>query len=244
MLIYILLVLLFATVIRSAFGFGEALVAVPMLGLAIPLATAAPLAVAMSVTVAIVILLQDWRKMHIRSAGILLAASLAGIPLGLLLLTHGNQLVIRVLLALIIILFAILGLTGWRPATLHRDKPLWITTCGFIAGILGGAYGLNGPPLVIYGAMRQWSAQQFRATLQGYFLPASFLGLGGYFAAGLWTPEVTRLYFISLPVVIPAVFVGRAINRRFQGDRFYRYVYATLLVVGCIFLAQALVKTA
>ena len=31
---------------------------------------------------------------------------------------------------------------------------------------------MNGPPLAIYGSMRRWSAQHFRATLQGYFLPA------------------------------------------------------------------------
>ena len=56
--------------------------------------------------------------------------------------------------------------------------------CGFCAGVLGGAYGMNGPPLVIYGAMRRWSAQHFRATLQGYFLPASIIGMGGYWLAG------------------------------------------------------------
>ena len=39
---------------------------------------------------------------------------------------------------------------------------------------------MNGPPLVIYGALRRWSPQHFRATLQGYFLPASLAGLGGY----------------------------------------------------------------
>jgi hypothetical protein len=37
------------------------------------------------------------------------------------------------------------------------------------AGVLGGAYGMNGPPLVIYGSLRGSSPQHFRATLQGYF---------------------------------------------------------------------------
>jgi hypothetical protein len=32
---------------------------------------------------------------------------------------------------------------------------------------------MNGPPLVIYGALRRWTPERFRATLQGYFLPAS-----------------------------------------------------------------------
>ncbi len=45
-------VLFLATLIRSAFGFGEALVAVPLLALVIPVEVAAPVAVLVSVTVA------------------------------------------------------------------------------------------------------------------------------------------------------------------------------------------------
>ena len=43
--VYLLLVVFLATLIRSAFGFGEALVAVPLLALRVPVAVAAPLAV-------------------------------------------------------------------------------------------------------------------------------------------------------------------------------------------------------
>ena len=60
----VLAVLFLATLIRSAFGFGEALVAVPLLALVIPVEVAAPLAVLVSVTVAGLVLLQDWRDVH------------------------------------------------------------------------------------------------------------------------------------------------------------------------------------
>ena len=53
--LYILLVLLVATLIRSVFGFGEALVAVPLLALRLPVRVAAPLAVLVSITIAAVI---------------------------------------------------------------------------------------------------------------------------------------------------------------------------------------------
>ena len=34
----------------------------------------------------------------------------------------------------------------------------WLLSCGFLAGVLGGSIpGADGPPLVIYGAMRRWS---------------------------------------------------------------------------------------
>ena len=57
---------------------------------------------------------------------------------------------------------------------------MWLIGSGFCSGILGGAYGMNGPPLAVYGSLRRWSPQHFRATLQGYFLPASIIGMAGY----------------------------------------------------------------
>src|ERR1700739_2073117 len=83
----VLTVIFLATLIRSAFGFGEALVAVPLLALLIPVEQAVPLATLVSITVAAVVVAQDWRKIHIRSAGWLVISTLFGIPLGLWLLT-------------------------------------------------------------------------------------------------------------------------------------------------------------
>jgi uncharacterized protein len=132
----------------------------------------------------------------------------------------------------IIALFGIYSLLGRTPFVLHRDSRLWLFVCRFAAGVLGGAYGMNGPPLVIYGAMRRWSAPHFRATLQGYFLPASLIGMIGYWLAGLWVPAVTHYYLISLPLALAAVFLGRALNHRLQGDAFLKYIYVALAAIG------------
>ena len=99
---------------------------------------------------------------------------------------------------------------------------------------------MNGPPLAIYGGMKRWPPQHFRATLQAYFLPASVIGMTGYWIAGLWVREVTRYYLWALPFVIAAILLGRAINRRMSGETFLKYVYAGLLVTGTVLMAQAL----
>jgi hypothetical protein len=243
--LYVLSIVFIATLIRSAFGFGEALVAVPLLAFCIPLAVAAPLAVLVSITVAAIVVAQDWRKIHLQSAGWLLLASLFGIPLGLLLLTSSHQRTVKGALAVIIMLFAIYSLfghkaTGRAPLELQEDHRGWLLASGFLAGILGGAYGMNGPPLVVYGAMRRWTAPHFRATLQGYFLPASIIGMVGYWLAGLWTPAVTHYYLLSLPVALVGIFLGRAVNHRLHGDAFYKYLYAGLGIIGVLLLLQAI----
>jgi uncharacterized protein len=231
---------LVATLMRSAFGFGEALIAVPLLAFCIPLKVAAPLAVLLSITIAAMVVVQDWKKIHLRSAAWLVLSTLVGIPPGLLLLTRSHQQTVKAALAVIIILFSCYSLIGRAPLELRRDSRGWLLVCGFCAGVLGGAFGMNGPPLVIYGSMRRWSAQQFRATLQAYFLPSSLIGMGGYWLAGLWVPAVTHYYLLSLPVTLPAVFLGRVINHRLQGDAFVQYVYLGLGSIGALLLIQAI----
>ncbi len=237
--VLVLLILFGATLIRSAFGFGEALVAVPLLAFCIPLQVAAPLAVLLSITVAGIVVAQDWEMIHLRSTAWLLLPTLPGIPLGLLLLTNSHQRIVKATLALIIMAFCAYFLIGRTPPELRRDSRGWLLACGFFAGVMGGAYGMNGPPLVIYGSMRRWSAQHFRATLQAYFLPASIFGMVGYWLAGLWVPAVTRYYLLSLPVTIPAIFLGRAINHRLPGEAFQKYVYLGLGGIGVLLLIRA-----
>src|SRR4051812_46907425 len=80
--LYVIAVVFMATLIRSSFGFGEALVAVPLLALRIPIQVAAPLAVLVSITVAAIVLAQDFRQVQARSAAWLVAATVVGIPIG------------------------------------------------------------------------------------------------------------------------------------------------------------------
>jgi hypothetical protein len=237
--LHVLFVVFLATLIRSAFGFGEALIAVPLLALRLPIGTAAPLAVLVSITVAGVVVAQDWREIHLRSAGWLIFSTLFGIPLGLLLLTSGYQKAVKIALALLILGYSLYSLLDRKPPVLHRDSRRWLLVCGFCAGILGGAYGMNGPPLVMYGAMRRWSAQHFRATLQAYFLPASIIGICGYWLTGLWTSTVTHYYLASLPVTFAAIFLGRMLNRYLQGGHFLKYVYLGLTVIAITLFAQS-----
>jgi uncharacterized membrane protein YfcA len=237
--VYVLAVIFLATLIRSTLGFGEALVAVPLLALRTPIAVAAPLAVLMSVLVAGVIIVQDWRKVQVRSAAWLIVSALLGIPLGLLLLTKVEDHVVRLILGLVIMGFSIYSLTVRTRLHLERDRLVWLLGSGFCSGVLGGAYGMNGPPLAIYGALRRWSPQHFRATLQGYFLPVSLVGLIGYAAMGLWVPAVTRYFLLSLPGAIVAILIGRAVNHRLRGDGFFRAVYVGLVVIGAVLVTQA-----
>jgi uncharacterized membrane protein YfcA len=235
--ISVVAILFMATVVRTALGFGEALVAVPLLALAIPVTTAAPVAVLVSITVAAVVVARDWRLIHVRSAAHLLLATLVGAPLGLLLLALAPAALTKALLGLVIMSVSGYFLASPARGTLASDRSAWMF--GFGAGVLGGAYGMNGPPLAIYGTLRGWRPDQFRATLQGYFLPASIVVMVGYWYAGLWTPAVTAYYLVALPWIAVAIVVGRLAARRVPVRSFVTAVHGALVVIGLVLLTQA-----
>lgn len=241
--VYVVVVLFVATLIRSSLGFGEALVAVPLLALRLPVIVAAPLAVAVSVIVAGMIVAQDWRNIEIKSAMGLLISALFGIPIGLFLLTHANEHSIKLLLGVLIAGFSIYSLVFRAKLHLVKDHLAWLLGAGFCSGILGGAYGMNGPALAVYGSLRRWPPQRFRATLQCYFFPASLIVLLGYATKGLYVPVITRYFIFSLPGIVIAVLIGRMVNRRIRGDSFFQYVYIGLTTIGFVLIYQAFFRS-
>ena len=239
-ILYILLIVFTATIVRSTFGFGESLIAVPLLIFFIPIEVAVPLSVLFSIVIAAVVVVQDKKQIHFYSAKWLIIYAIIGIPIGLYLLIYGNENLIKSILGITIILYSLYSLLSKRKFKLKTESKWWLFICGFLSGVFGGAYGINGPPLIIYGNMRNWSAQHFRATLQAYFLPASTIGMIGYWYKGLWNFTVTYYFLISLPVIIPTIFLGRFLNRRLKDTDFLKYVYVGLIFIGIILLKQSL----
>ena len=239
---YILAIVFIATLVRSTFGFGESLIAVPLFVLLIPIEIAVPFSVLNSILIAAFVVVQDRKQIHFNSAKWLIIYAALGIPIGLLLLIYGDENLTKLVLGIFIILYSIYSLYSKNNFKLETDNRFWLFICGFFSGIFGGAYGLNGPPLVIYGNMRNWTAKHFRATLQAYFLPASILGMFGYGYKGLWVSTVTYYFLISIPVIIPAILLGRYFNHRLNDGSFLRYVYFGLIGTGIILLGQSLIK--
>lgn len=236
----VLLISFLASLVRSSFGFGEALVAVPLLLFFLPAEVAVPLAVMLSVVIALVIVIQDHRKIHFESAKWLILYALLGLPLGIYILLYADEKVVKIVLAALILLYSLYSLFSKTSRVLLKESKWGLFVCGFLSGVLGGAYGLNGPPLVIYGNLRRWSPTHFRATLQAYFLPVSLLSVLGFYYKGLLTPEVNSYFLYCLISSIPAIFLGRYINRKLKDGFFFKFVYYGLMVISLILLATTL----
>ncbi|MCA1633241.1 MAG: sulfite exporter TauE/SafE family protein [Acidobacteria bacterium] len=227
-------ILFVSTFVRSALGFGDALLAMPLLALLLGVRVATPVVAFAASTIALTILLRHWRSVDVRATWRLVAASLAGIPFGLLLLKHAPEGPVKMVLGALLILYGLYSLVAPQLPVVRGERLAY--AFGFAAGVLGGAYNTNGPPVVIYGALKGWPPEHFRATLQGCFLVTGLMILIGHGVAGLWTPQVLQLYAFSLPAIMLAIFAGERLNRRIPREAFSRVVYALLVVMGALFL--------
>ena len=103
MLSLVVLIIFISTLFRSAFGFGNALVAMPLLVLLIGIPAAPQLVELTGRLIALIMLLREWRDLVWKDTLVLLISSLLGLPLGLVLLSELPENTIQVILGLILI---------------------------------------------------------------------------------------------------------------------------------------------
>lgn len=228
----VLAVIFFSTLIRSTFGFGNALIAMPLLVLLIGVRAASPLVALAGSVISILMLVQGWRALQWKDTLVLLAASLPGIPLGLLLLTSVPESAVKFILGLILIGFGLYNLSGIQLPSL--SSPWLAFPSGLLAGVLGGAYNTNGPPVIIYAVFRGWDKDQFRASLQGFFLISNLLIIAGHGLSGLWTGEIALYFLGSIPLVGLAVYLGGRIATGVSQELFNKIVYYFLILTGIL----------
>lgn len=231
---YVLLVVSAGAFIRAAVGFGDALLAMPLLTLVIGLQLATPLVGIVSLLMTIVLLATSWRSVNLAASWRLITASALGAPVGLWVLVTVDEWVMHVVLGGVLISYGAYNLLRPGLPPLHNEG--WAFPFGFGAGVLGSAYNTSGPPVIIYGAMRRWSPDVFRATLQGFFLVNGIMIAAGHALAGLWTAQVLWLALLTLPGLIVGMAAGIVAQRRISPAVFSRVVYALLVVLGGVFL--------
>ena len=228
----VVLIIFFTTFVRSTFGFGNALIAMPLLILLIGVNGATPLVALVGLVISLIMLIREWRELIWKDTLVLLISSLAGLPLGLLLLTNFPENIIRMILGAILIGFGIYNLLDIQLPVLER--PVLAVPFGFLAGILGGAYNANGPPIVIYGVLRGWKKEAFRASLQGFFFVSSLMIVAGHALSGLWSMQIMTAFFISLPAVILAVLLGEKFAKKITQENFNRVIHSFLILMGVL----------
>jgi hypothetical protein len=119
---------------RAAVGFGEALLAIPLLSMIMSISTASAVVTLARLTMSLSLLVVNRETVDFPSARRLIVASLVGIPFGVVLLHMAPERVVKGVLGLVV--YGVYNLLTPGVPAVHHEKYAW--PFGFLAGILGG----------------------------------------------------------------------------------------------------------
>lgn len=128
---------------------------------------------------------------------------------------------------------------GFRSLLVKKRKeyPTWLLVL-FIAcaGLIQGMFVSGGAFLVIYAVQRLYEKQEFRATLSMVWVILNIVYAGVSFANGYFTGEVLRVICMCTPLAFLATFIGQKVQGKISQERFLRFIYVLLVVIGAVML--------
>ncbi|MGF1514501.1 MAG: sulfite exporter TauE/SafE family protein [Elainellaceae cyanobacterium] len=224
------LTMLMAVTVQSVVGFGSALISAPILIGLLGIEVAIPLLSVLGITQQSILWALYRQAFNWRAMARLTAASLALVPVGVLLVDYLPERIVLTGLGLTLI-----GYAAYELAQLQLPKlesPQWGYFFGGVAGILSGAYNIAGPPVILYASCRRWQRDEFKSNLQGYFLINSVLIVLARALQDQLTTKVWLLGLIALPAIAIGSFAGARLSMRLNPDYFRRVVLILLVALG------------
>jgi uncharacterized membrane protein YfcA len=212
---------------QSVSGFGSALVAVPLLSMLAGPRTAVVTITTLSIAMTALATARERRHVEWPVAGTLAVMGLVGMPLGLLLLTTLDATALTVVIAVLVLAFAVLLASGWAP----HPGPWARRAAGVASGAMLTSTGMNGPPLVITLQAMRLRPDQFRATLQAVFCSQDVAAVIGFAVVG----QVNRTALVAVAAGLPGLPLGWLL-----GDRVFTSIDAGLfrrVVLGMLVLS-------
>lgn len=226
-----------AALLQSLSGFGFALILMPVLTLVLSLEIAAPTVALIALVVYIVNVARYRRGLKVAEVLRLALASALGVPVGILVLINVEESLVMQLLGGFLTVYALFAFV--RPTSSWVPRRFWVYPAGFLSGSLAGAYNIPGPPVIVYGSLRQWPREEFRAILQALFLVNACLVVTSHVLAGHVTMLVLTYCLYALPALLLGILVGALLDQKVDHAAFRFIVQGMILMMGLLLLAGA-----
>jgi len=212
-----------AAFLQAVTGFGFAVLFVPAASVVVGANAAVVGANIAGLGAAFLGWIREREHVRIRQVSWLAGSSLAGLPIGALLL----QLPPRYFDAMTVLVSASVG-----AAVLGRRRrlgPVQTAFAGLVSGVLTTSTGMNGPPVVVAVNRPGRTPQACRATLSATLTISGSIGLGLLLVTG---PDASSLGVWAIVLVAPVAvgtFVGHAVGRRLPRAAFHVALRATVV---------------
>jgi uncharacterized membrane protein YfcA len=173
----------------------------------------------------------DWRRLWPFMIG-----AVAGVPVGVSLLTWADPNSVRIAVGAILIAYSLYAFFRPQLKVATVVPPAADMAVGFVNGLLGGLTGLAGIIITIWCNLRGLPKDLQRATFQPvavvvFAMTALLLG-----AKGSLTLETAKLFALGLPFLFAGTWLGLKLFGRIDEATFRKIVLALLCVSGVALL--------
>jgi uncharacterized membrane protein YfcA len=233
---YGLACILGAAFVRGYSGFGFSLLAVTALSLRLAPAEIVPSIFMMEIAASLHLLPSIWREVHWRAIGVLLIGYTIAVPLGVWLLASMPQAPMKVALGLAVLVSTLLLMRGFA---LRRMPGLGATLAtGGASGLLNGAFGIGGPPVILFFFSSPAGDAIGRASIIAFFLATDAIGLVFLAREGLVTQESLVRALVFLPALIAGIWLGARSFKHSDQASFRKWVLRLLALLALLTFAQ------
>jgi uncharacterized membrane protein YfcA len=224
---------LLAGLVRGFSGFGSALIFVPLVSALYDPRTAAGTFLLIDFAVALTVLPTVWRQAHWREVLPLAIAAAIAAQFGALILIYSYPTTLR--WGIVVVVLVLLGvlMSGWR----YHGRPVLPVTLGVgaLAGTLGGAIQIVGPPVIVYWLGSASTPAAVRANLNAFFSLFACAVFVTYVVRGLLPAHTVVLALLLGPMQILGLRLGSRLFDFASADMYRRMAY---LIVATAALAS------
>jgi uncharacterized membrane protein YfcA len=221
-----------AGAVRGFSGFGSALIYVPLISAIYDPRTAAGTFLLIDFATGIAVLPTVWRETNWREVWPLAAAAAFAAQFGTLILQYTDPLTLRWVIVIVVLTLLLALMSGWR----YHGRPILPVTIvvGLLAGALGGAVQITGPPVILYWLGSASAAMVVRANLSSFFALVSSAVLVMYIARGLLTAEVIALAILVGPAQILSLKAGTKLFHLASAQIYRRIAYVIVATAALV----------
>jgi len=162
-----------------------------------------------------------------------------GVPVGISLLAIMDADTLKLILAVLLIVYG--GFFSFRAnlPKLERRTPVLDAGVGLTGGIMGGMSSLSGAIPLIWCSMRPWPKAESRAVLQPFNMAILGTTTIMLWWQGAYDRQTLTAFLIVLPASLLAVQIGLRVYRRVTDDIFRRMLIGLSLLLGLGILANS-----
>ena len=233
--LYINVVWFLAGFVNGVTSFGGNLVAVPLMTLVMDAKTAIILGCLVGLGITLPIAVCYHRELPRLEFMLSCLGSVAGIPLGIVILKAAPARVILLACGSILLLFLFWQFVSGRMHGSFRI-PLWcIVPMSVVAGILLGATSMGGPILAMYAVMRGWNKEVTLSMLNTLAALVLICLIPAQGWSGLYTPEILHMALWAIPCAVAGVLMSIPVIRRLNA-RVFRVLVLAMLAFSTVML--------